>query len=265
MDEVVFLKLGGSLITDKQAVEVTRPSILARAAAEIRAALVLRPALKLVLGHGSGSFGHVAAAKHGTRLGVRGAAQWRGFAEVSAAALRLNALVREALVAEGLPIFNVSPSVSAEVTNGTITHLAMKPIQNALAAGLIPLTHGDVAFDKKRGGTILSTEEVMSYLVPILKPTRLLLVGQSDGVLDVQGNTIPKITTANFEAIRPALKGSEGTDVTGGMQSKVTDMLTLVTQFPALTIQIFSGLHSGEIKRALLKEQSAFSTQIVAA
>ena len=45
---------------------------------------------RVILGHGSGSFGHVAAAKHGTIKGVSGPSQWLGFCEVSDAASRLN-------------------------------------------------------------------------------------------------------------------------------------------------------------------------------
>lgn len=45
---------------------------------------------RVIVGHGSGSFGHVAAAKHSTIDGVSGAVQWRGFCDVSDAASRLN-------------------------------------------------------------------------------------------------------------------------------------------------------------------------------
>ncbi|MFN2221590.1 MAG: hypothetical protein ACK2UH_03495, partial [Candidatus Promineifilaceae bacterium] len=69
--EVVFLKLGGSLLTDKTAVEALRVDVLRRLAAEIKEAFERHGDLKLVLGHGSGSFGHVAAARFDTRSGVR--------------------------------------------------------------------------------------------------------------------------------------------------------------------------------------------------
>lgn len=50
------------------------------------------------MGHGSGSFGHVAAAKHGTINGVSGPTQWKGFCDVSDAASRLNRLFNLLLV-----------------------------------------------------------------------------------------------------------------------------------------------------------------------
>jgi isopentenyl phosphate kinase len=56
--ELVFLKLGGSLITDKDTPRSPRRDVLARLAAEILYAHRQRPQMQLVIGHGSGSFGH---------------------------------------------------------------------------------------------------------------------------------------------------------------------------------------------------------------
>ncbi|HEY4720551.1 MAG TPA: hypothetical protein VII92_01790, partial [Anaerolineae bacterium] len=47
---IVFLKLGGSLITDKTRVEQARPRTIRRLAREIKAALADRSDLRLVLG-----------------------------------------------------------------------------------------------------------------------------------------------------------------------------------------------------------------------
>jgi isopentenyl phosphate kinase len=57
MSKLHFLKLGGSLITDKNEAHTHRPDVLARLGREIAAALEQDPSIKVVLGHGSGSFG----------------------------------------------------------------------------------------------------------------------------------------------------------------------------------------------------------------
>jgi len=69
--ETVFLKLGGSLLTDKTQSEAVRLHVVRRMAKEIADAMARKPQLRLIIGHGSGSFGHVAAARYGTRLGVK--------------------------------------------------------------------------------------------------------------------------------------------------------------------------------------------------
>ncbi len=262
MNPIIFLKLGGSLITDKTGVEQERASILARLAQEIRRTREVDPQLKLLLGHGSGSFGHVHGAQHGTRQGVNTVTQWHGFAQVSAAASRLNELVMAALLEAGVPALSLQPSASALCEDGRITELAVRPVQMGLQTGLLPVVFGDVAFDTVRGGTIISTEEVMMFLAETLRPSWLLLAGETAGVLDLDGQVVPLITEANLAEIAPALGGSRGTDVTGGMAGKVRSMLDLVTAQPQMQIRIFSGLEAGQVQQTLLTPETASGTVI---
>jgi isopentenyl phosphate kinase len=207
MVDLVFLKLGGSLLTDKTRTEAIRQDVLKRLANEIAEARYRREELRLVLGHGSGSFGHVAAAKFNTRLGVSGPEQWAGFAEVSDAAARLNRYVIAELLEAGIPAIALSPSASAVCHDGRLVHLASEPIRAALDSGLVPVVYGDVAFDSVRGGTIISTEEILDFLAYLLKPQRLLLAGETPGVLDRKGTVIPLLTPPMLPEFWPILGG----------------------------------------------------------
>ena len=249
---LIFLKLGGSLITDKTAVSTIRPAILRQLAGEIASARAQNPELRLLLGHGGGSFGHVAAAKHGTRDGVKTAVEWHSFALVHAAMAQLNQLVIKALLDAGVPAIGLQPSAHAQASDGALVHITTAPIRAALDANLVPVIYGDTIFDDVRGGTILSTEELMVGLVDELRPSRLLLAGETMGVYDENKTLIPTITPANYTTIAPALRGSRGTDVTGGMASKVEGMLALVTAYPSLAIRIFSGMEAGNVEGLLV-------------
>lgn len=262
--DLLFLKLGGSLITDKTAVESVRDNVLTRLAEEIAMARAARPDLRLVLGHGSGSFGHVAAARHQTRDGVVTAEQWMGFCEVSAAATRLNRLVCGALLEAGVPVVSIQPSASAVCSDGRLMEMSTTPIKSALDVGLTPLVYGDVAFDRVRGGTIISTEDVFSFLAMELEPKWLLLAGNTPGVFDGRGEVISRISPANFDVVSDALGRSEGTDVTGGMDSKVRGMLALLQERQGLSIRIFSGLEPGRLRRVLLDPAEPAGTLLTA-
>ncbi|MFN3704631.1 MAG: isopentenyl phosphate kinase [Thermoflexales bacterium] len=255
MDSIVLLKLGGSLITDKTRPQTARPEVIARIAREIRAALAARPQ-SLIIGHGSGSFGHTVAQQHGTRHGVRTPEQWRGFAEVSVIAARLNRLVADALHEAGLPVISFPPSASARCVGGRMVELALSPLRRALDHGLIPLLMGDVAFDEQRGGVIISTEEVFAYLAEHLPVRDVLLAGETEGVYrnfaTGDHRMIPRITPALWEQIQHGVGNSHGMDVTGGMAGKVRDMLSLVQRHPTLRAYIFSGLVPGNVQQALL-------------
>lgn len=261
-DTPIFLKLGGSLLTDKTEPEALRHDTLARLAGEIAAARMERPAQRLVLGHGSGSFGHMAAARFGTRAGVAGASAWAGFASVSDAAARLNRHVVAALLAAGVGAVGLPPSASAIVSDGRLEHLAVEPLIAALEAGLVPVVFGDVAFDTVRGGTIVSTEEVLAYLASSLRPNWLLLAGETAGVHDGAGRVLPRITRSTLADVLPALGGSRGTDVTGGMITKVTAMLALTSTLPGLHVRVFSGLVPGLLTRLLLAPNSPEGTEL---
>lgn len=255
LSSIVFLKLGGSLITDKTTARTPRPETLARLMAEIAAARAAQPELRLVLGHGSGSYGHVEGKKYGTRAGVNSPEQWRGFAEVQWVANLLNRLVVDAARAAGLPVVNCPPSASAVCRDGVLEALALTPLEAALAHDLIPVVQGDVAVDVVRGGTIVSTEDVFGYLAPRLRPARVLLAGIEAGVLDrwPEGAIIPEVRTQHAAPLRN-VGGSHTADVTGGMAAKVRETLALAAGVPGCEALIFSGETPDLVRRALLGE-----------
>jgi len=247
--------LGGSLITDKNRPLTHRPDVLSRLAVEIRAARQSALSGDLILGHGSGSFGHTAAKKYATRNGVYTPQGWQGFAEVWQSARALNQHVCEALAQAGLPVIAFPPSAGVTASDGQVFSWDLTPLRAALLAGLLPVLNGDVVFDNQRGGTILSTEEVFFDLAKTLQPQRILLAGLEPGVwVDFPKRTriLPLITPDNFTEIEPALQGSAAADVTGGMIQKVKSMLDLVQRLPALEVLVFSGEEPGNVREALL-------------
>ncbi len=251
---LVFLKLGGSLITDKDKPFTPRPRILTDLAEQIESACRDNPGLRIVLGHGSGSFGHQAAGPYGTRQGVSGPQAWRGFAEVWYQAAALNRLVVEALRAAGLAAVALAPVAAVTARGGRVGAWNLTPLRAALANGLLPVIYGDVAFDLRRGGTILSTEDLFAYLAPRLRPQRILLAGREAGVwADYPARTrlLAEITPQTFAAHSASLQGAAGADVTGGMDSKVRQMMALIRRLPGLEVLIFSGEGGQNVRQAL--------------
>lgn len=261
---VVFLKLGGSLITDKSGVEKARPEEIARLSKEIASALQSRPDLSLVIGHGSGSFGHTAARQYGTRSGVHGRDAWVGFSRVAHIASQLNHIVLDNLHEAGVPALRFQPSASAICYEGQMTEMSIGPLRRALDVGLVPLVYGDVAIDEMWGGTIISTEEILAFLAHILTPTRILIAGDYQGVLGSGGQVIPLLTPPTLDDLQDALGESAQVDVTGGMASKVASMLALCASIPGLKVHIFSGQQEGNVFRALTEETVSFGTHLTA-
>ena len=265
---LIFLKLGGSLITDKRQPETPRLDVLERLAQEIRQAWEARPGMRLVIGHGSGSFGHVMGQRYGTRQGVRTPREWYGFAATGDAAARLNRLVTRALLAAGLPAWSIQPSVALRCQDGRILAGPEETVALALERGLIPVVYGDVALDSVRGGTIVSTEELFQWLAQHLRPQRMVLAGEVAGVFtgdpqrDPQARRVPVITPENLAGVQAGLGESFGADVTGGMAAKVAQALEMVQRQPGLRILVCSGLEPGTVQAALSDPSVAVGTEI---
>jgi isopentenyl phosphate kinase len=190
---------------------------------------------------------------------VHDAEGWRGFAEVAAVAARLNRIVTDVLLAEGLPVWSLQPSASARCKGGELSWLDAFPVEQALRQSLVPLVHGDVGLDEVQGGTIISTEQIFGYLARRLQPSRLVLVGVVDGVFerdplsDSSARPIPLISAENWETVLTSLSGSHATDVTGGMLAKVEEMVNLVRELRGLSVHIISGESPGRLEAALLR------------
>lgn len=257
-NQIIFLKLGGSLITDKDKPLTPRIDVIEGFAAEIAEAIQRKGDFHLVIGHGSGSFGHATADQFQTHLGGQGEAYWRGFAEVWRAARELNQIMIDLLYKAGLPVVAFPPSAGLISEDKHLASWDTNPIKIALSHGLIPVVHGDVIFDLEIGGTIFSTEQVFLYLAKVLHPSKILLASLDKGVYKKTKKSkkiIPLITPKNYASLLSTLSGSQSIDVTGGMQSKVSLMLSLVEELPELQVQIFSGSKPGNIKKALCGEQ----------
>lgn len=253
-----FLKLGGSLITDKARREVAREDVIRRTAREIGEALTKNPELSLVLGHGSGSFGHYPAQEHRLAEGIAPGGDWRGYAATAAAAARLNRIVVDILLEEGVRIVSFSPSASALARGGRLVELSWGPIATALERGLVPLVYGDVGFDEVQGACILPTEEVFAYLASPLQAERIILASDVEGIYngdpqrDPQARLLARISPAEWPRLEKRLHGSPAVDVTGGMLGKARRMVELVQMRPSLLVHFISGERPGAIRGALL-------------
>lgn len=269
MKELILIKLGGSVITDKSKEFTAQPANIKRLGGEIKAALkVFNGAI--VIGHGAGSFAHTPAAKYRTKKGLRpiGPTARRAFTYeenllgmsiVEDAARQLNAIVIKEFIKENLPVFPFSPA-SFIISDALVSIKSyIDPIIKALEIGSLPVVYGDVIIDKKQGCTIFSTEKVLSVIAKKLVKEykiRMIYVTNVDGVYDEKGKTIPVITSSNFDQLKTSIIGAMGVDVTGGMLHKVEESLKLAKDARIKT-QIINGLRVGEIKKAILGKKTS--------
>jgi isopentenyl phosphate kinase len=212
------LKLGGSVVTEKDV-----PRTVDEAALETAAA-ALADREELVVVHGGGSFGHHHADRHGVTT-TEGTHDPAAIGDIHGAMTRLNATVVEVLADAGVPALPVHPmSVGHRDADGTLT-FPTGQVRAMLSEGFVPVLHGDGVLHAGRGATVLSGDEIVVRLAEALDADRVGVCSAVPGVYDGDGSVIDAISS--IEEVADALDASEATDVSGGMAGKVRALLKL--------------------------------------
>ncbi len=236
------LKIGGSILTDKNRGNAARFKEISRVAQEIAA----RPE-DLVLVHGAGSFGHFPAMKYGLPLTFSP----EGLRVTHASVARLNDLVVKALSRAGVDSLPVHPLSCLLLSGGRIDNFALGPLRAMLKDGLMPVLHGDVAMDATQKAGIVSGDQLVSYLAKALQADVVAVGCDVDGVL-LAGQPLAEITRLDLPAVESAVGGSTGVDVTGGMRGKLQELLDLADM--GTDSVIFNAAREGNIVRAMRGE-----------
>ena len=172
---MILIKLGGSVISDKNKPFSFNESVVRNVAAEIKN---FYPEKSFILVHGGGSFGHPMARKYGIREGLKGRdiKKLIGFSHTHEAMLELNKIIIDIFLKAELPAFSISPSSMFIMKNGKITHGNLKVVKEAIKIGLIPVLFGDVVIDESKGTGIISGDVIMSYIANEMKAEKAIFL-----------------------------------------------------------------------------------------
>ncbi|QSW99377.1 isopentenyl phosphate kinase [Haloterrigena alkaliphila] len=220
---MIVLKLGGSVITDKDRAETLDGEALDRAADAVSKALE-GGVEDLVIVHGGGSFGHHHASEHGitTTAGTREAA---AALDVHGAMKTLNNFVLSRLLERDVEAVPVHPFSAAHRDADGGLDLPTGQVETLLEEGFVPVLHGDMVAHAGEGATVISGDELVAELARKLEADRIGLCSTVSGVLDDEDAVIDRISA--YEDVASVLGASDATDVTGGMAAKVRALLDL--------------------------------------
>lgn len=257
MKELILIKLGGSLITDKNKPFTQNQEVTRRVCQEIHQAKT-KTDIKFLVGHGGGSYPHTPASKFQTHLGIINGRSLRGIAEVQDAASRLNRIVVKEFLKAGENAISISPSSCMLTKDGFVKEGYLRTIFKFLDFGLLPVIYGDVVLDTKKGCAILSTERILNFLAKnspkfSYKVIKIIHTGDTNGVYDHKGKTISVITPDSFKEFQRAIRASGATDVTGGMLHKVKESLEIAQL--GISSLIINGKTPGNLNKAILGKE----------
>ncbi|MGC8538914.1 MAG: isopentenyl phosphate kinase [Candidatus Micrarchaeia archaeon] len=226
MKKLVFIKLGGSSITDVGKENTAKESEIYRLLDEIYSAKK-ELGFDVVIGHGSGSFGHVPAKKYKVNEGLVNDESRKGAVITKQVAQQLDSILVDIAIRQNIPVMPFAPSSFMMLKNGEIYSVYSEHIAKALELGFIPVVYGDVVIDVEKGVQIASTETVLHALSKSMKPDIVIMDTDVNGIYDKDpvkykdAKLIRHVDSSNIMQVIDAAGGSNKIDVTGGMKHKL--------------------------------------------
>ncbi|MCX8187551.1 MAG: isopentenyl phosphate kinase [Nitrososphaeria archaeon] len=245
--DLVVVKLGGSVITDKKRPFTLKYDVIRRLGSEISEAAGGSP---VIIVHGGGSYAHPVAKKYSVAEGYKGVSHLRGFIETSIVVRKLSLEVVSCLVEGGLRAISIPAAAIFITRSRKITSCNLEPIFSALRVGVIPVTSGDVVFDRDLGFTVLSGDAIAAYLASRLRAKKLIYAVDVDGVYvrDVASGEV-KVVGEFSRGMRIEPVGGGGEDVTGGIVNKLEE--GFVAAESGVDVILVNGLVEGRVGAAI--------------
>lgn len=228
---LIILKLGGSVITEKDAHSRFNRPLLEEIAQELSGIKS-----KLILVHGAGSFGHPIAKEYQIHQGYRDLNQLRGVTETKRSMLSLTMMITELLAERNVPVVPFLSSSCMIAKAGRLAKVDIGPFRMMLNLGLVPLCSGDVVADLKMGFCIVSGDQIAVHLAKKLKAKMVIFGCDVDGVFDSDPKKNPNaslirvMTPKTLRKKMSILGESTATDVTKGMLGKIKESAPLVSR-----------------------------------
>jgi len=250
-DQMIILKLGGSILTKK---DLKDPEVnytnLNRIANEIKTVLdnksnnseLSEPGLIII--HGAGSYGHPPAKKYniGEAFTEEQYPKKRiGFSKTQNCVKKLNTLICDVFIDHEIPCVSVQASSFITTKNRRINRFNLDLIEKYLNEGFIPVIYGDVVLDDDLKIAVLSGDQILQFIAKNLKiktsktnnlqsKKEVILGTDVAGVFTKNpkkyddGEHIPKLSS--LEKIE-RFDSTTNIDVTGGMIGKIKELLEL--------------------------------------
>ncbi len=249
----VLIKLGGSVITDKEKEFTTREDVIKRLADEIAAAKI--PAIII---HGAGSYGHGLAKKYGLHFGMKERIQYHMFSFLRIQMDELRQIISQALFDVGLNPFPIQPSAIITTLENEVFHFDDHSLLQSLRMGFTPVLHGDAVLDYRKGSSIISGDLLCQILARYLGPTRCIFVTDVEGIYDKDPKTHPDAELLEVLRIGDVLRliksGDVGEslydDVTEGMRGKLKEILPIVDS--GSEVAVINGTRDGALYNVLV-------------
>ncbi len=264
-NEIFLLKLGGSLLTDKNKPFSIRENVVKSAIQQI-----IDANEKMILIHGGGSFGHPLAKKYSISNGLDNSVsnQILGLAETHQSMNKFNSKIINLFLEKDYPALSIqASSIFIKDSQGISTN-SIDIIESAIKLNILPILYGDIILDKQGSFSIISGDQIIFELCENLKKyqvSKVIFAMETDGLYINDKNGINNCILATecyndeLENLELADLGQK-IDVTGGIEGKLNSIKQICKY--NVPVQLINGLREGYIYKSL-KNQKINCTNIL--
>lgn len=256
--ELIIIKLGGSVVTDKQS-NIAKPNLSAiKSLSQELAQIYLEKKYKIILVHGAGSFAHPLVKKFNIHKGMKTPEQIYGFCLACKGMLDLNLFILNQLLKNSLPAVSLSPRSFVQQSAGKFNGFDTTLIDIYLKNDQIPLLFGDMVLDDRWGCSVLSGDTIVSYLAKKFGASKVIFLSDVDGIFDSDpkknpnAKLIEEVNNDNLAAVIKGLTVNNIHDVTGEMKKKIIEIKNSLSE---IEVVICNGLKVSRLSQALLKKK----------
>jgi len=247
---LIIIKLGGSIITDKDNPFALRYNVVNNIAKDIHR-FIDKTLKSIVVVLGGGSFGHYMVSKY---------VKEKGFIDRECASITTNIMNKLALMVADIFFQNnlhaivFNSHAIFQYVNQELTCSGIELIKEYLRKGIIPILYGDVILHEKEF-KVLSGDEISWFLAHKLNAEKLIFVADVDGIYDKPPDNpnakfLPIISLSrSLDRIHAETKEH---DVTGGILEKLRIGLKYHKGFEVL---IINGMKKENLYKALIGEE----------
>jgi len=258
LSEVKILKIGGSVITDKNQEAALNSDIVQHIAEEVAQWLASKNTGNLILTVGGGSFGHRLAHRYQINNPTMKKSPL-GFTRTVTNVQKMANLVAQIFQNNNVHLMPISPSSIFVTDKGKISTCYLDIIVFALQNDLIPFLWGDAVFDLTHTFRVLSADQINTYLFEKLGLLEILFGTNVDGIFSSDPSTDPSadlikiVNDNNYNSVLGKLSRPKYLDVTKGMLGKLEEIHSI--QRRPVRSKIFDAQIKGNVYKVLYGEE----------
>ena len=263
---VIIIKLGGSILTDKNIPYSMRNEVINSLISQISENYQTSNPPKLIIIHGAGSFGHPIANSFSIQNGLNQNIpnQILGLTKTHQSVKKLNTKIIDSLLNRDIPVLSLTTSSVFFQEKSALKFTGINQIESILELGIIPILFGDILLHDSKNFSIISGDRVIYEICKSFtssidtnhKVDKIIFCFDQDGIIisntEKDPQVIQNINSKDLDLL--SLKNFEDSiDVTGNIRGKLQEIKKICEL--GIPVQLLNGQKPNLLIKALKKEK----------